>query len=96
MVVALILAALATYRLARLIADEEGPWSVFSRLRDLTPEQSNLRRGIECIMCVSVWAAAPVALWLGAFGDIPWRLAPLTWLALSAVTVLIRKWEQKR
>lgn len=96
MVIVLILAALATYRLSRLIADEEGPWSVFSRLRDLTPEGTNARRGVECIMCVSVWAAAPVALWLGLIGDIPWRLAPLVWLALSAVTVLIRKWEQKR
>lgn len=91
-----LLAALATYRLSRLIADEEGPWSVFSRLRDLTPEQSSWRRGVECIMCVSVWAAVPVALWLVWSGDISWRLAPLVWLALSAVTVLIRKWEQKR
>lgn len=92
----LILAGLATYRLSRLIADEEGPWSVFSRIRDLTPEQSNLRRGIECIMCVSVWAAIPVTAGLVAGGAIPLAFSPLWWLALSSVTVLIRKWEQKR
>lgn len=92
----LILGGLATYRLSRLIADEEGPWSVFSRIRDLTPEQSNLRRGIECIMCVSVWTAIPVTAGLVAGGVIPLVFSPIWWLALSSVTVLIRKWEQKR
>jgi hypothetical protein len=41
-------------------------------------------------MCVSVWVALPVALCI----DWTWT-APLTWLALSSVTVIIRKWEQK-
>ena len=91
-----LIAALATYRLSRLLADEEGPWSVFSKLRDLTPEQSSWRRGVECIMCVSVWVAVPIALLLGIVGACaPWE-TPLVWLALSSVTVLIRKWEQKR
>lgn len=87
-----LIAALATYRLSRLLADEEGPWSVFSRLRDLTPDQSSWRRGVECIMCVSVWVAFPVAVWIAP----TWQQVPLLWLALSAVTVLIRKWENKR
>ena len=91
-----IIAALATYRLSRLIADEEGPWGMFSKLRDLTPEMSSWRRGIECIMCVSVWVAFPIAILLGLFGIVePW-LTPLAWLALSSVTVIIRKWENKR
>lgn len=90
------IAALATYRLSRLIADEEGPWSVFSKIRDATPEQTNLRRGIECIMCVSVWAAIPITAGLVAGGAIPLAFSPLWWLALSSITVLIRKWEQKR
>lgn len=91
-----LLAALATYRLSRLIADEEGPWSMFSKLRELTPEMSSWRRGVECIMCVSVWVAFPIAILLGLFGACdPW-VTPLVWLALSAVTVLIRKWENKR
>lgn len=87
-----LIAALATYRLSRLLADEEGPWSMFSKLRDLTPEQSSWRRGVECIMCVSVWVALPIAVWIAP----DWQHIPLLWLALSAVTVVIRKWENKR
>ena len=90
------IAALATYRASRLMADEEGPWGVFSKIRDLTPEQSNLRRGIECILCVSVWMAIPVTIALVVAGLIPLLIGPGYWLALSSVTVLIRKWEQKK
>ncbi len=83
------LAALAVYRISRMITDEEGPFMVFSKLRGIAQPTTWIGRGLECIMCVSVWVALPVAYYLG--GD--W---PLTWLALSAVTVIIRKWEQKR
>ena len=83
------LAALAVYRISRMITDEEGPFMVFSRLRGLAQPDTWIGRGLECIICVSVWVALPIALWFG--GD--WLL---TWPALSAVTTIIRKWEQKR
>jgi hypothetical protein len=87
----LILAALAVYRISRMITDEEGPFMVFTKLRGLAAPDTWVGRGLECIMCVSVWVALPVALW------IDWSLNWwLTWLALSSVTVVIRKWEQKR
>ena len=85
------LAALAVYRLSRMIADEEGPFSVFTTLRGRFAPDTWIGRGLECIMCVSVWVSLPIALWVDGGGD--WAL---TWLALSSVTVLIRKWEQKR
>lgn len=85
----LLIASLAVYRISRMIADEEGPFSVFTWLRGRFKPDTWIGRGLECIMCVSVWIALPVALWLG--GD--WWL---TWPALSSVTVIIRKWEQKR
>lgn len=87
----LLIAALAVYRLSRMIADEEGPFSIFQQLRGRFPPTDWIGRGLECIMCVSFWVALPVALYI----DGTWT-APLTWLALSTVTVLIRKWEQKR
>lgn len=84
-----LMASLAVYRVSRMITDEEGPFSVFAKLRGRYPPDTWIGRGLECIMCVSVWVALPFALALGK----EW---PLTWPALSAVTVLIRKWEQKR
>lgn len=85
------IAALAVYRVSRMIADEEGPFSVFVRLRGLVPPDTWVGRGLECIMCVSFWAAFPAALLIDGLHT--W---PLTWMALSSVTVLIRKWEQKK
>jgi len=86
-----VLAALAVYRLSRMLTDEEGPFMIFTKLRGLAKPDTWVGRGLECIMCMSVWVALAVALYI----DLTWTL-PLTWLALSSVTVLIRKWEQKR
>lgn len=86
-----ILAALAVYRLSRMITDEEGPFSIFTKLRTAFPPVDWIGRGLECIMCVSFWVALPFACYV----DWTWT-TPLTWLALSSVTVIIRKWEQKR
>lgn len=85
----LIIAALFVYRLARMLAEEEGPFKVFTWLRERAPTGTWIARGVECIMCLSVWVALPVAYYIG--GD--WIL---TWLALSAVAVIIKKWENKR
>lgn len=89
--VILILAALATYRLSRMISNEEGPFMLFTKLRGLIPTTHWIGRGLECILCVSVWVALPLALYV----DWSWT-APLTWLALSGITTLLWKWEQKR
>jgi hypothetical protein len=86
-----VLASLAVYRLSRMLSDEEGPFSVFTKLRGIPKPETWIGRGLACIMCLSVWVALPVALW------IDWTLNWwLTWLALSGVTVIIRKWETKR
>lgn len=92
----LIITSLAVYRLSRMLTDEEGPWSVFTRLRGLAAPDTWLGRGLECVMCVSVWVALPVTVLIVLLGYTDVRLWPLTWLALSSVTVIIRKWEQKK
>lgn len=67
----LILAILATYRLARLIPEEEGPLWIFPRLHDYTDRRrkeeqeqgieygpwASLDEGLRCPYCVGVWAA---------------------------------------
>lgn len=87
----LLLASLAVYRLSRMITDEEGPFSVFTTVRGWFPPVNWIGRGLECIMCLSVWVALPIACYI----DWSWT-TPLTWLALSAVTVLLREWKNKR
>lgn len=86
-----LLACLAVYRLSRMLSDEEGPFEVFTTIRTLGKPETWIGRGLACIICLSVWIALPFALWIDYSGD--WVL---TWLALSGVTVLLRKWENKR
>lgn len=87
-VVPLVVAALAVYRVSRMVAIEEGPFKLFTHIRSLAPAQTWVQRGLECPICISFWVALPAAWWLG--GDV------LTWLALSGAAVLLTKWEQKR
>lgn len=53
----LIVAALATFRLVRLIIAEEGPFSLMLKLRGrLDPDQHTwLGRGMVCPWCLSFW-----------------------------------------
>lgn len=91
-----IIASLAVYRLSRMISDEEGPFAVFTWLRGLAKPDTWAGRGMECIMCVSVWIALPATVMITILGYADIWIWPLTWLALSAVTVIIRRWEQKK
>jgi len=58
-----ILFGLLIYRLSFLIAREEGPFSLFSRLRGrIDPSQSTwIGRGINCPLCISFWLSFIIA-----------------------------------
>lgn len=53
----IIICALATYRAARLIAIEEGPFRLAQRLRNIAdPDQKTwVGRGMACMWCLSFW-----------------------------------------
>lgn len=88
----LILLSLATYRVAHMVAREEGPWSCFTRLRGaLDPDQHTwLGRGVNCVLCVAFWTVwAVLGLW--------WLWPPIVWaLAASGGASLLWIWENKR
>jgi len=70
--VRLVLAALAVYRLAQLIAIDDGPGQVFRRLRGrfVTGGMADL---VHCPYCLGVWFAAllaPLVLWPCGVGDV--------------------------
>ncbi len=78
----LVLMALATYRLARLIAIDDGPWDVARRLRmwagayDYGPDRrplTNLGRLIACPYCTGLYAA--LFVWILTYGPIPARVS---------------------
>ena len=87
-----LLAILATWRLSNLIANEDGPFDVFARLRlragvyydvDSNPIGKNVfARGLLCIWCVSVWIAFVVSFFDPNTVNIHTFI--INWLAISA------------
>lgn len=49
----LLIAALASWRLAYMLTHEDGPWQIFTRLRTRWP----LGGLLTCLYCLNVWAA---------------------------------------
>ncbi len=79
------LAALAVWRVAHLVVDEDGPWAVIARLRARLGD-GVLGQLVDCFACTSIWVAAPAAAVVGARRR---RDLPLVWLALSGAACLL-------
>ena len=79
-----LLGVLAVWRVTHLLHVEHGPWGAFEAVR-----RGALRLGagevFRCFFCLSLWCAAPAALVLAT----AWTERVLTWLALSAGSILI-------
>lgn len=86
-----VLASLATFRLSIMFAKENGPGRIFKKARAATPLKSALREGIECALCESVWWSAVVTTSLYFYGEVPLKIAPIYWLAASAVAVVLNQ-----
>lgn len=91
--------ALATWRLAHLLACERGPYDVLGRLRTAcgagyeadgsVVAETEAARLITCVWCSSPWLAALLALTQHIWPDLGDLVAGA--LAASAVTVFIEK-----
>jgi hypothetical protein len=82
-----VIAALATWRLAFLLARERGPWDVFARMRR-GAGTGMIGELLKCVKCVGLWVAVPFAFFVrGEWGELV-----VVWLALAGVTALIDEW----
>ncbi|MBI4716519.1 MAG: hypothetical protein HY763_01830 [Planctomycetes bacterium] len=84
MIVWFAVAAFATWRVTHLVAREAGPWDVLLRLRE------GLGRTfwgelMDCFKCLSVWVAAPFAVFVGGFSAGTFVI----WLGLSGAAILL-------
>ncbi len=86
----LVLAVLATWRITHLLANEDGPADFLARLRARAGNRF-LGKLMDCFQCLSLWIAAPMALFVS--------LRPLdlllTWLALSGAACLLERLGQE-
>lgn len=87
--VVLAVGALATFRLTRLLVEDEITRPVREQLAD--DAEGRLAYFVTCPWCVSVWVAAG---WAGLVAAVPAVAAPAgAVLAWSAVSGLLSSWE---
>jgi hypothetical protein len=80
-----VLASLATWRVTHLLSHEDGPADAIVRLRAALGE-SVLGQLMDCFKCLSLWVAAPAALFVTRV-PLDWLLV---WLALSGAACLLQ------
>ena len=90
----LVLASLAVYRVAVMVAHEDGPWRVFVRLREHAIGKAVDGRwpawvadGLMCPRCVSAWAALVIVPAV-AYGP-PVVVGAVAILAVSGVACVL-------
>ena len=82
----LLVAVLATWRLSHLVAHEDGPFDLVAKVRHATGF-SVWGRFMDCPFCLSLWFAAPFAVWLAQ----NWIDGLAIWPAISGGACLIQQ-----
>jgi hypothetical protein len=82
-----VLASLAVWRISHLLALEDGPFDLIVRLR---AHLGNSGHVLDCFYCVSLWVAAPMALFVSPAGPGWW----CAWPALSGAAGLLHRVSQ--
>lgn len=80
------LGVLLVWRVTHLLANEDGPADSIVRFRKLLG-QSLAGQLMDCFNCLSLWVAAPAALFVSR-KPVEWFV---TWLALSGGTCLLER-----
>jgi hypothetical protein len=81
---------LSCWRVAHLVAREDGPFDVVLRARARAGD-STVGRLMDCPYCVSVWAAVPVAAWLVRRRDWDAADALALWLGVSGGACVLER-----
>lgn len=87
-----VVASLATWRLASLVLFENGPFQMFDRLRRAVGvynegEVTGLAELFSCIWCLSVWAGIAITF-IVVLPGFPWIVLPF---ALSSAAIIFDK-----
>ena len=81
-----VLAALATWRVTHLLANEDGPADIVFRLRRRLGD-SPIGGLMDCFKCLSFWVAIPATFFLTT-RPVLWAVS---WVALSGAACLLQR-----
>lgn len=89
----LALAILTSWRAARAITQEDGPWDVFSHLQEWVGGSKNwIGRGLGCPLCTGVYVALAITIIAAPLlGVTEWRHFVLYWGGISGGAAIIQK-----
>jgi len=87
----LILGVLGVWRLTHLLSQEAGPAEALAKLRSFAGS-GFWGQLLGCFYCMSLWIAAPFALFLGQ----NWKERALLWPALSGAAILLERISSER
>ncbi len=90
MIVHIVLAVLAAWRVTHLLASEDGPGDIIFRFRRRLG-QSLAGRLMDCFNCLSLWVAAPMALFVSRQAT-EWFMS---WLAISGGACLLERLDRQ-
>jgi len=82
----LLVGILAVWRITYLFHAEDGPWQLLVRLRRQAGK-GFWGELLDCFYCLSVWVAAPFALFIGTH----WAEQAMLWPALSGGAILLER-----
>ena len=96
----LILAILSTYRLARMLSLEDGPFDLFTKWRTMADPEGNqdnwYSRGTHCPLCLGFWIAALFAFILTHQDPTMGRSEfILAWFGIAGASTLIQLWTDR-
>jgi hypothetical protein len=100
-IIQFLIAILATYRIAHLLPEDEGPFFIFTRIRSSVGTKAmmennelgfwaNVDSGVNCVYCCGLYAAILVSLlilWQNYYGNVF-----LLIFAIAGGQSLLQKW----
>jgi hypothetical protein len=98
--VRVVIASLASYRLARMVALETGPFALFSRFRGWVfgwqgkkhgPKKTWITEGVGCPLCVGAYGSALML----ALTYLDYVNLVVLWLAIAGLQVAFQKQERE-
>jgi hypothetical protein len=81
-----IICVFAAWRLTHLFVEEDGPWDLVYHLRKKLGN-SIAGKAMDCFYCLSLWIAAPFALFVCA----NWIDRIICWISISGAACLLER-----
>ena len=82
-----ILGILGAYRFSFMLAQEDGPFDIFSKWRGYIGQRTWFGRGMHCTLCISFW----VSLLAAFFASDSWSMVIPYWMGIAGAVLVMHR-----